>query len=106
MIAEKEEYIVKKQIRRENKRTDKRKATADEVIFIFEKILDNWKTIKIYNTIIQLNRNSCVDKKWVEKISTGNSKLYASELSKEKFNYYLELRDKVYEYHLQNKIPL
>ena len=91
-----QEYIKQKQERREKKRTTKRSTTADEVIFIFEKILEGWKTIKIFNTIIQTNPQSATDKKTVEKISTGNCKVYESELTKEKYAYYLELREKVY----------
>jgi len=96
------EHIIQKQLRREKKNTDKRTTTAEEVIFIFEKILDHWKTIKIYNTIIQNNPSSKTDKKSVEKISTGNCKIYESELSNEKYTYYLELREKVYMYHNNN----
>ena len=92
-------YIEIKKKRKELKKTDKRHANAEEVIFIFEKILEGWKTIKIYNTIIQNNPNSLVNKKNVENISTGNSKVYESEISSERFNYYIELRKKVYEFH-------
>ena len=92
-------YIEVKKKRRELKKKDRRCASAEEVIFIFEKILEGWKTIRIYNTIIQNNPNSLVEKKNVENISTGNSKVYESELSLEKYNYYLELRQKVYELH-------
>ena len=94
----KKDFIEKKRDRREKKRTDKRSTTANEVIFIFEKILEDWKTIKIFNTIIQNNPNSQTDKKSVEQIATGNCKVYESELSKEKYSYYQELREKVYEY--------
>jgi len=93
---ENQDYIKIKKERREKKRTTKRLATAEEVIFIFEKVLENWKTIKIYNTIIQTNPNSSINKKTVENISTGNCKIYESELSKEKYDYYLSLREKVY----------
>jgi DNA-binding ferritin-like protein (Dps family) len=96
--SNKKDFIEKKRDRREKKRTDKRSTTADEVIFIFEKVLENWKTIKIFNTIIQTNPNSQTDKKSVEKIATGNCKVYESELSKERYSYYQELREKVYEY--------
>lgn len=92
-------YIHIKKQRREIKRTDKRSVTGEEVIFIFEKILEGWKTIKIFNTMIQLNPNSLINKKKVETISTGNCKVYPSELSNEKYNYYLSLREKVYEFH-------
>ena len=93
-----EKYINIKIKRRQVKKTDKRKASAEEVIYIFEKILLGWKTIRIYNTIIQNNPNSNILKKNVENISTGNSKIYETELNKERFDYYTELRKKVYEY--------
>ena len=95
----KKEFIKIKKERREQKRTLKRNATADEVIFIFEKILEGWKTIRIYNTLVQQNQSTNVDKKWVERIATGNCKLYESELHPEKYKYYIELREKIYEYH-------
>jgi len=100
---DKAKYIIEKQKRREKKRTLKRKANADEVIFIFEKILEGWKTIRIYNTIIQQTPGSDIDKKWVEKIATGNSKVYESELSTERYVYYTTLREQVYEYNKQSK---
>jgi hypothetical protein len=93
----KEGYNKKKKERRELKRTDKRTATGEEVIFIFEKILEGWKTIKIFNTIRQTNPASTIDKKKVESIATGNCKVNHSELTSEKFDYYLMLREKVYE---------
>lgn len=98
----KEKYKKIKSDRRELKRTDKRAVTGDEVIFIFEKVLEGWKTIKIFNTIIQANPNSSIEKKKVETISTGNCKVYPSELSYEKYCYYLSLREKVYEFHKLN----
>jgi hypothetical protein len=101
----KKEFIQMKKERREKKRTAKRCITAEEVIFIFEKVLEGWKTIKIYNTLIQNNPNSGIDKKKTETISTGNCKLYESELpTKEKYEYYTILRDKVYEYNRNKKI--
>jgi hypothetical protein len=82
--------------RRSIKRSDKRSITGEEVIFIFEKVLEGWKTIRIFNTIIQTNPNSSADKKIVEAVSTGNCKVFPAELSDEKYKYYLELRTKVY----------
>uniref|UniRef100_A0A6C0IS40 Uncharacterized protein n=1 Tax=viral metagenome TaxID=1070528 RepID=A0A6C0IS40_9ZZZZ len=96
---EKDKFIQMKKERREKKRTDKRFVTGEEVIFIFEKVLEGWKSIKIYNTIIQHNPNSFIDKKKTEAIFTGNCKVHPSELSIERFEYYQNLRIKVYEYH-------
>ena len=99
MNIDKQVYIEKKKARREIKKKNRRGATAQEVIYIFEKILEGWKTIRIYNTIIQNNPNSEVSKKNVENISTGNSKVYDNELDVERFKYYIDLREKVYEFH-------
>lgn len=98
-----QKYLEKKKKRREEKKKDRRSASPDEVIFIFEKILEGWKTIRIYNTIIQNNSNSNIEKKNVENISTGNCKVYESEVSLEKYNYYTELRKKVYQFHIDKK---
>lgn len=93
---EKKQYILLKKARRENKRTTKRDVTAEEVIFIFEKVLENWKTIKIFNTIIQTNPQSQITKKKTETISTGNCKLFETELTPERYAYYQMLRERVY----------
>lgn len=87
--------------RKEKKKELKRKVTGEEVIFIFEKVLEGWKTIRIFNTIKQTNPLSSALKKKVEVIATGNCKVYEREFeTKERFNYYEELREKVY---LHNK---
>lgn len=96
----KTEFIQMKKDRREKKRTVKRSITGEEVIFIFEKVLEGWKTIRIYNTIIQNDPTSSIDKKKTETISTGNCKVYESELPKERFDYYNSLREKVYKYNI------
>jgi hypothetical protein len=92
---DKQTYIKEKEKRREKKRTEKRVVNGEEVIFIFEKVLEGWKTIRIYNTIIQSTPDSGITKKKVESISTGNCKIYKSELTDERYLYYLSLREKV-----------
>ena len=84
----KKDFIQMKKEKRKKreKRTAKRDITGEEVIFIFEKVLEGWKTIKIYNTLIQNNPNSAIDKKKTESIATGNCKVYESELSKKDLN--------------------
>jgi len=91
-------YIKMKQERREKKRADKRSVSPDEVIYIFEKILEGWKTIRIYNTIIQGNPDSQITKKKVETISTGNCRIFPKECNTpENYQLYLELRQRVYD---------
>ena len=85
--------------RKEKKKELKRGVTGEEVIFIFEKLLEGWKTIRIFNTIKQANPSSGVLKKKVEVIATGNCKVYEREFETiERFKYYQELREKVYEH--------
>ena len=98
-MNDKEKYIQMKKERREKKQTQKRDITGEEVIFIFEKLLEGWKTIRIYNTIIQNNPYSLIDKKKVENIATGNCKIFEYELSKERYDYYLTLRTKIYDFY-------
>lgn len=86
-----------KKDRREKKRTTKRSTTGKEVLFIFEKVLEGWSTIRIYNTLRQMDPLSQTEKKKVEKIATGNCKVYESELSPEEYEKYIELRQKVYD---------
>jgi len=102
----KEKFIQMKTERREKKRTNKRSITGEEVIFIFEKVLEGWKTIRIYNTIIQSNPTSGLNKKKTETIATGNCKVYPSELPRERYDYYTDLRAKVYNYYNTFLTPL
>ena len=82
-----------KQKRRIEKRTKKRNVLAEEVIFIFEKILEGWQTNKIYNVLIQTNPQSNVNKKKVEQIA---SKVFENELNKDRYQYYIQLKKQVY----------
>ena len=100
----KKQFLKSRQLRKEKKNIENKDITGEEVIFIFEKVLEGWKTITIYNTIIQTNPNSKVNKKRTEQVATGNCKVYPSELPIERYNYYVELRKKVYELTNQNTI--
>ena len=95
-------FIQMKEDRREVKRTAKRNITGEEVIFVFEKVLEGWKTIKIYNTLIQNNPNSQINKKQTEQISTGNCKVYETELSPDRYEYYISLREQIYKLKLKH----
>jgi uncharacterized protein YlaI len=102
-MERKNEYIEKKKERRAKKRTEKRAATGQEVIYIFERVLQGWKTIRIYNTLLQENPDSLIDKKRVERIATGNCKVHPGELSPEDFARYLDLREKIYHFGKDNR---
>ena len=88
-----------KKIRKAHKKTHKRRANANEVLYIFEETLKGRKSIQIYNEIKRKNPKSIIEKKNVSKIMTGNCKLFPNELSNENYNYYTILREKVYDFH-------
>ena len=83
---------------KKNKYIENRKATPEEIIYIFERVLEGWRTIKIYNIMIQNNKSTKLTKKIVENISTGNVKIHPFELPEEEYNKYLFLREQVYEF--------
>lgn len=87
---------ITKKSTKKNKYIENRKATPEEILYIFQRVLDGWKTIKIYNLIIQTNPETKITKKIVENISTGNVKIHNYELSEEKYNLYTTLREQVY----------
>jgi hypothetical protein len=91
-------------LRHEKKKIDKRHATPDEIIFIFEKSLAGCRTISIYNEIMRNNQASKVTKRIVESVATGNSKIRDFETTPEKFQYYKTLRAQVYEYRKNQKM--
>ena len=100
----KQHYLAAKRDRRIKKRTEKRDITGEEVIFIFEKVLEGWSSIRIFNTIKQTTPASAVTKKKVEVIATGNSKVFENELEPTRYQHYLQLREKVYFFRKNNII--
>ena len=97
-MINKDSFFKYKKVKKEQKCSKKRLITGEEVIFIFEKVLEGLKTIMIYNTMIQNNPNSKIDKKTTESVATGNCKVSQNELSLDRYEYYLKLREEVYEY--------
>jgi hypothetical protein len=47
---------------KKNKYIENRKATPEEIIYIFERVLEGWRTIKIYNIMIQNNKSTKITK--------------------------------------------
>lgn len=85
------------------KRKLERNSTPDEILFIFEKTLQDWLPIKIFNVLIQQNPSSNITQKDVKNIHNGNVRILSNEIDNEKYKLYLELREKVYEKHKQMK---
>lgn len=86
------------------KKTKKRNASAEEVVYIFRQVLLQQRPVQIYNAIKRQTPESKVTKQWVEKIYTGNCFVSPNEFqSKNEYEEYCSLREKVYEYHREKK---
>ncbi len=81
-----------------------RNATPEEILFIFQKTLQHWKPVKIYNVLIQQNNQTHITRRDVDNIYKGNTKIYPHEVSSDVLNQYKLLRQHVYEYHQQQKL--
>jgi hypothetical protein len=68
-----------------------------KIIFVMYKWITNIKK----NLYKWKKKDSAVDKKKTESVATGNCKVYPSELSNEKYDYYKSLREKIYEFNKQ-----
>ena len=53
----------KQNANKKNKYIENRKATPEEIIYIFKRVLEEWRTIKIYNIMIQNNKSTKLTKK-------------------------------------------
>lgn len=86
------------------KRKNERKSTPSEILYIFEKTLEDWRPIKIYNVMIQENPLTKITKKDVDNICNGNVRIESNEVSKEDYDKYQELRKAVYDKHKKPKV--
>ena len=97
----------KLEITQEQQNINKRKIQTDEIIIVIEKLVSKWNPTPILDYLIdRLNRNNIPNHLTIDiikniKRNLVNDKhlIYESELSTEKYKYYLELREKVYEIH-------
>lgn len=84
----------------------KRKITNNEIIIVIEKIIEQWKPLKILDYLIEIrNKNNIPSNLTIDiikniKRNIKNEKhvIYESELSKEKYEYYLTLINQFKEY--------
>ncbi len=88
-----------KKLEKFEKKKNERHSTPEEILFIFEKTLEDWRPIKIYNVWIQKNPSTKITKKDVDNISNGNVRIEPNEVSKEDYEKYQTLRNAVYEKH-------
>ena len=99
IVCRNEEKLEKKSLTQIEVNLSKRKITTDEIITVIEKINKNWTPMKILDYLIKIrNTNNIVNNLTIDiikniKRNLKNEKhvIYESEISKEKYDYYLFL---------------
>ena len=80
----------------------KRKIQTDEIIVVIEKFIEKWKPMQVFDYLLEIrNKNNVINTITIDiikniKRNLANEKtiIYESELSKEKYEYYLQLLKK------------
>jgi hypothetical protein len=102
LVCRNEKKINKHKMSQEEVNLSKRKIKTDEIIFVIEKFIENWKPIHILDYLIEeRNKHNVTNDitidivKNIKRSLTNNKKIiYESETSKEKYDYYLCLLEK------------
>lgn len=94
IVCRNEEKKEKQSLTQEQVNLSKRKINAYDIIFVIEKFIEKWKPMQILDYLIEQNKNSItIDmiKNIKRNLQNGKSIIYESELSKEIYDYYLNL---------------
>lgn len=99
IVCKNEEKLEKKSLTQIEVNLSKRKITTDEIITVIEKINKNWTPMDILDYLIKIrNTNNIVNNLTIDiikniKRNLKNEKhvIYETEISKEKYDYYLFL---------------
>ena len=102
IICRNEEKIIKPSLTQIEINLSKRKILTDEIIVVIEKFIEKWKPMQVFDYLLEIrNKNNIINTITIDiikniKRNLANEKtiIYESELSKEKYEYYLQLLKK------------
>jgi hypothetical protein len=102
IICRNEEKIIKPSLTQIEINLSKRKIQTDEIIVVIEKFIEKWKPMQVFDYLLEIrNKNNVINTITIDiikniKRNLANEKtiIYESELSKEKYEYYLQLLKK------------
>jgi hypothetical protein len=102
ILCRNEQKREKKSLTQEKLNLSKRKIQTNEIIFVIEKLIEKWKPLKILDFLIEeRNKNNIqnnitinIIKNIKRNLLNNKTNIYESELSKEKYEYYLILLNK------------
>ena len=88
---EKKDYI---HLTQEQINLSKRKINAEDIIITIEKYIENWKPTQILHYFMEENKNNItidIIKNIKRNLQNNNTIIYESELTKDRYEYYLQL---------------
>ena len=94
IVCRNEERKEKQSLTQEQVNLSKRKINADDIIFVIEKFIEKWKPMQILDYLLEQNKNTItidIIKNIKRNLQNGKLIIYESELSKERYDYYLNL---------------
>jgi hypothetical protein len=94
IVCRNEEKKEKESLTQEQVNLSKRKINAHDIIFVIEKFIEKWKPMQILDYFIEQKKNNItIDmiKNIKRNLQNGKSVIYESELSKDKYEFYLNL---------------
>lgn len=95
IVCRNEEKKERNSLTQEQINLSKRKISSDDIIFVIEKFIEKWKPIQILDYFIEQNKNNItidIIKNIKRNLSNSKKNIYESELSKERYEYYLNLQ--------------
>jgi hypothetical protein len=95
IVCRNEEKKERNSLTQEQINLSKRKISIDDIIFVIEKFIEKWKPIQILDYFIEQNKNNItidIIKNIKRNLSNRKKYIYESELSKERYEYYLNLQ--------------
>jgi hypothetical protein len=95
----KEKYIIHHD--QSSRKTKKRFATPNDIMFILNKTMENWSPIRIFNELKKTNDKITLDR--VKKFARGTVFIGPSELAPTEYVKYKDLRQKCFQKHLNYK---
>jgi hypothetical protein len=95
IICRNEEKKEQNSLTQEQINLSKRKISVDDIILVIEKFIEKWKPTQILDYFIEQNKNNItidIIKNIKRNLSNRKKNIYESELSKERYEYYLNLQ--------------
>ena len=94
IVCRNEEKKVRNSLTQEQVNLSKRKINTDDIIIVIEKFIEKWKPMQILDYFIEQNKNNItidIIKNIKRNLQNKRSVIYESELTKERYEYYLNL---------------